>query len=483
MLVSLFKGKLKVSALALLCLSLVACGGDLPRPSDTQSAQSSGRVQKDKTAHIQTQDTAPLDAIGSGLTGEKIKVAIFLPLSGPEAATGQALLRAAVTAVFDAYDPRLLLLPYDTKADIAETETLAHRAVNDGISIVLGPLLANNLAAAGKILEPAGIPIIGFSNDSRIAAPGRFTMGFLPETEVKRVVDYAVSVGLKEQAALIPEGRYGARVRAAFGETLSSAGGTIAAIETYPPDPAAVFEPVKRLSNYDERRKDMRDEIRFLRSLGDDLTDEIAAKLSQSEVLEGITYDAVLLPEGGELLGTLAPLLPFYEIDPNKVKFLGTGLWNDPELLREPPLQGAWFAAPPPAVPTAFLNRLQKNFGEAPPRIATLAYDAMSLVAYLARTPVKPAPNKDVAINLAEGPEDRATSGSDLKSGLFSIERLMRPTGFVGTDGLFRFLSDGTVERSLAVLEINRRGFKVVDPAPKAFPSFGYALRQPALKE
>ena len=462
MLVSMLKEKLKVLAFLCLSLLLAACGPEVPTPAPTQMPPISS-----VTAETGPQEMLPGQAELQGevdiQSAKKVKIAIMLPLSGSEAPTGQALLRAAVTALFDAHDPRLVLLPYDTKADALETEKLAQRAIDEGVSVVLGPLLATNLQAAGEVLEPAGIPIIGFSNDSSVAAPGRFIMGFIPETEVKRVVDHAIEQGLVEQAALIPDGRYGSRVRTAFGDAVSAAGGTIAAIENYPPDPDAVFEPVKRLSNYDERRKAMRDEINFLRSLGDDLTDEIAADLSKSEVLEGITYDAVLLPEGGELLGTLAPLLPFYEIDPNKVKLLGTGLWSDPSLLREPPLQGAWFAAPQPEAPTAFLARLEENFGEAPPRIATLAYDAVSLIAHLVRT------------------FDPDSAGAE--NAPFSSTRLMSETGFSGLDGMFRFLPDGTVERSLAVLEINRRGFQIVDPAPTAFPSFGYALRQPASPE
>jgi len=456
MLASMIKRKLKSIAFLAGLLVLVACGQQVPPPVSQQRPIPEGNEA------LKTEQASISDPIvsESQLPGETIKIAIMLPLSGSESQTGQALLRAAVTALFDAYDPRLILLPLDTRADIVETERMAQRAITEGVSVVLGPLLASNFEAAANILEPAAIPLIGFTNDSSVAAPGRFIMGFMPETEVKRVIDHAISAGLLEYSALIPDGRYGARIRVAFGNAVTSAGGIVAAIENYPPDPEAVFEPVKRLSNYDERRKDMRDEIRFLRSLGDDMTDEIAAKLDKQEVLEGITYDAVLLPEGGELLRTLAPLLPFYEIDPNKVKLLGTGLWSDAGLLREPPLQGAWFAAPSPEGPARFLKRLEESFRDTPPRIATLAYDAVSLIALLSRA-------------------EKPANGSSR----YSADILMNEKGFSGLDGLFRFLPDGTIERSLAVLEINRRGFKVVDAAPLVFPSFGYALRQPASPE
>lgn len=442
------------------CFFLVACGPDIPAPARTVI---NTQPVEDSVENSETELLEQL-AVTEEVDGEKIIVALLLPLSGSEAEIGQALLRSSTMALFDAYDPRLVLLPIDTKASAVGAESAAQRAIDEGASIVLGPLLAGNVSAAGKVLDGSNISLIGFSNDSTIAAAGRFIMGFMPELEVKRVVDYAVSIGLVEYAALVPDGRYGNRVREAFGDAVSGAGASVAAIENYPPDPEAVFEPVKRLSNYDSRRKEMRDEIRFLRALNDDVTDEIANELSKLEVLEGVSYDAVLLPEGGELLKTLGPLLPFYEIDPNKIKLLGTGLWNDDSLLREPPLQGAYFAAPDPVVPNAFLARYAATFGAEPPRITTLAYDAMALVALLARE---------------ESPVDE--NGNKLSR--FSAEVLMSETGFAGLDGLFRFLPDGTVERALAVLEVNRRGFKVVDAAPAAFPSFGYALRQAVSQE
>lgn len=445
-------------------LAVAACGGDVPPPVAVIQTQESRAVVTDEQT---TDQPEPVDEQLAPASEDKpIIVGLFLPLSGAEQDTGKALLKAATMALFDAYDPRIRLLPMDTAGDPDIAERRAREAIDANVSIVLGPLLGTNVQAAGDILGPAGVPMIGFSNDSSVAALGRFVMGFLPEAEVKRIIDYASSQGLSDIGALVPEGRYGRRIRSAFGDTAALAGVTIAAIESYPPDPDALFEPVKRLASYDERRDDVRQEVRFLRSLRDDVTDEIAEKLEDAEVMEGVSFDAVLVPEGGALMRTLAPLLPFYEIDPNRVKLLGTGLWNDVGLLGEPPLQGGWFAAPDPSGPAAFLNRFEETYGVTAPRIATLAYDALALVAKLAREPASP-----VAEDEAGSP---SISDRDPR---FSLERLLSPEGFVGVDGLFRFLPDGTTERSLAILEVNRQGFQIADPAPQSFPSFGYALK------
>lgn len=450
-------------------LFLAGCGGGGPAPETRLSEPLSElAVEPDVEGDVEIgPETFPnLEAVSES---EQVAttVAIMLPLTGAEEDAGKALLRAATMALFDAYDPTLKIVPLDTEGDPVLAEQRAKEAVEMGANIVLGPLLSANVSAVSALLAAANIPMIGFTNDSTAAGPGRLIMGFLPEAEVKRVVDHAIGAGMQTYGALIPMGRYGDRIRTAFGDAAAGSNIVVEAIESYPPDADALFEPVKRLARYDERRDDVRREVRFLRALRDDVTDEIAEKLEDAEVMEGVNFDAVLVPEGGAMMRTLAPLLPFYEIDPNRVKLLGTGLWNDEALLGEPPLQGAWFAAPDPVEAERFLSRYEALYGEVPPRIATLAYDAMSLVAMLARTEQEP----------EAGGTGLANQQAAKVDSRFAVEHFLRPEGFKGVDGLFRFLPDGTTERALAVLEINRRGFIVLDPAPTSFPSFGYALK------
>ena len=84
-------------------------------------------------------------------------------------------------------------------------------------------------------------------------------------------------------------------------------------------------------------------------------------------------------------------------------------------------------------------------FGGIPPRLASIAYDATALAAVLAQ---------------AEGGPK------------FDAGTLTTPTGFQGTDGLFRFLPGGRSERGLAVLELTRANPIVVSPAPRTFQDF-----------
>ncbi|MFQ5347577.1 MAG: penicillin-binding protein activator [Rhodothalassiaceae bacterium] len=377
------------------------------------------------------------------LAPASIRVALLVPLSGGAADVGVALRDAATLALFDAYDPRLALVPYDTGGTPEGARAAARAARDDGAGVVIGPLFADSIAAAAPVLREAGIPLIGFSNDRRVADRGVYLMGFMPDQEVRRIIAFAAARGHRLFAGLFPLSAYGDRVLNSFGPAVLGSGGDVVALARYAPDPDRLADPIRRLAHYDERHAAYEAEVAALEALGDDLSQEILEGLKSRETLEGPGFDAILIAEGDPLLRTLAPLLPYYEIDPDSVQFLGTGLWDDPSLAREPPLRGAWFPAPDPDRPRAFLARLERAFGHPAPRIATLAYDAMALVATLARNPVK---------------EDRFTAAA-----------FTDPAGFLGLDGAFRFRPDGVAERRLAVLGFARGGFTIVDPAAQTF--------------
>ena len=112
------------------------------------------------------------------------------------------------------------------------------------------------------------------------------------------------------------------------------------------------------------------------------------------------------------------------------IQLLGTGLWDNPRVFASPALQGGLYAAPDPSGFRSFAGRYRTKYGGEPVRTATLAYDAVALVAALSRT---------------QGAQR------------FAPETLTNPSGFAGIDGLFRFRADGTNERGLAVMKVGNR--------------------------
>lgn len=397
-----------------------------------------------------------------------VRVAILLPLSGPEARLGQALLNAAQLALFSLSDDSFTILPVDTHGTPEGAAAAARSAIEDGARLILGPLFSPSVAAVAPIARAAGIQVVSFSNDRSVAGNGVYIMGFTPETQIGRIAGYAAARGVRRIAAVVPAGAFGVRVEESLTAAAATNGIAISRIVRYANADTQTLSPlIRRLANYDARRSTLLDRRRELEGKADEASLRALKRLENLETLGDVDFDAVLMPEGGAALRSLAPLLPFYDIDPRKVRMLGTAQWDDPSVATEPSLFGGWFPAPAPEGRQAFEDLYQKTYGEAPPRLASLAYDATALAAVLVRLRAEAARVAASTRNPAGAVPVRSVAD------VFSIEALTAVNGFAGVDGIFRLLPSGLAERGLAVIEVRSRRLTVVSPAPTTFQKNG----------
>lgn len=368
----------------------------------------------------------PLAAAPSGAT---VKVALLVPLSGKNADLGQAMLQAAQLALFDMEYEGIELVPQDTKGSESGARTAAQLAIADGAKLILGPIFANEARAVAPIAQQANVNVISFSTDYTLAQGNVFVMGFLPHIQVERIVQYAAQQRLQRVGIIAPENEYANIVVSAWNVNANRLGMAPAHILRVKPGSADASERIDAFVNGSARMA--------------------AAKAGQP--LPPAPYDAVFMPVGGSEAVSLADALSYYELDPQTVRRLGTGLWDDNNLATQKSLNGAWFAASDPVQRRAFERRYRESYSATPPRLSTLAYDAMSLAVVLAKT----------------GFASYGTPSFDRQS-------ISNPNGFAGVDGIFRFRPDGMAERGLAILEFRNGSMSVVDPAPRSFLRSGY---------
>jgi ABC-type branched-subunit amino acid transport system substrate-binding protein len=309
-------------------------------------------------------------------------------------------------AIAEFKNPNIQLLVKDDGGTPQGAQAAAQQAIAEGAEIIIGPLFAEAVRAVGGVARQRGIPVIAFSTDVSVATRGVYLLSFLPETDVKRIVEYAVSRGKRSFAALMPDSAYGAVVEAAFQQEVSRRGGRIVALEKYPLDPGKLAEPVRRVA-------------------------QAAAHV-----------DSIFIPDGADAVPQVVQALTAAGVNLKRVQLLGTGLWDDPRIFSTAALDGGWYAAPESAGFRSFSGRYRARYNQEPVRTATLAYDAVALVAALVKT---------------QGPQR------------FSEQVLTTASGFAGIDGVFRFHTDGTNERGLAVLRVTPSGGQPISPAPKSF--------------
>lgn len=348
---------------------------------------------------------APPPTVGGG----GVKVGLILPLSagGNAGNAGQAMRNAAELALAEFNNPNVQLLPKDDGGTAQGAQQAAQSAIDEGAEILLGPLFAHSVNSAKQVARSRGIPIIAFSTDSNVASPGVYLLSFLPETDVDRVVTYAILQGKRSFVAMIPSNAYGTVVEGEFKQAVARRGGRVMAIEHY---------------NTEDRAR-----------IGD------AARLIAQAASRA---DALFIPDAGDAVNDVTQALTSSGVNLHQFAILGTQMWDDPKIFSNAALEGGWYPAPDPAGFRAFAERYRARFHQDPPRPAALAYDAVALVAALVKT---------------QGAQR------------FTAEVLTNPSGFAGIDGVFRFRSDGTNQRGLAIMRVTPSGGQIVSPASRNF--------------
>ncbi|MBA2936058.1 penicillin-binding protein activator [Sphingomonas sp. CGMCC 1.13654] len=268
---------------------------------------------------------------------QRDRVAVLVPLSGPEAGIGQSIANAANMALIDSGGQGVRLTMYDTATGAAMA---AQKALSEGNKLILGPLLSDDVRAIAPIAAAQHVPVVAFSNDVSVAGSGIYLLGFTPTESVDRIVSYAKERGLGRLAALVPNGVYGRRASNAMLRAAENTGATVVSMQSFDRSPASLTTAIKRLG-------------------------------------DPKGYDALLIADNGRIALAAAPLV---RKSGSAAKLLGTELWNtEPQLAASKVMSGAWFAAVSDGLYSQFAGKYRARFGKGPYRLSSLGYDSVLL--------------------------------------------------------------------------------------------------------
>ena len=338
-----------------------------------------------------------------------VTIAMILPLAGfgRAAIVGKSLKQAGELALFESGNPAVQLIVKNDDGNATAAASAAQQAIAEGAEIIVGPLFGASVPSVSATARTANVPILALSNDRTVAGGGVYLISDLPEAETERIVSFAIARGKRRFAAFIPTGAYGDAVERAFRNAVMRGGGTIVASERFAPDAKAMLKPAQRIF---------------------DAINQAATTAAPVE--------ALFIPGNQDTLPTLAPQISYANIDTTTTQLLGLSGWEFPNIGRTQALVGGWYTGHDPAEWQAFSKRFALTFGQAPPRVAARAYEAVSL-----------------AISLSGKPKGQR----------FTQANLTMPTGFAGVNGRFSLNLDGTSQRNLAILEVQTHRANRID--------------------
>ena len=368
--------------------------------------------QQTKRPPVNPPPAKPKRIVTPAFNGQKvgngpIRLALLLPISasGGAGQVGKELANAAKLAVRDFGAGRLQVIIKDTKGQAAEASILAAQARDEGASLVLGPLFSANVSSASAVTLPANIPMIGFSSDIARARRGVYLLSFAPDADIRRTLNYGLSLGANKVVALLPDTSYGRLAEQELRRTYDRGSGQVVSVVRYARNSNAMVTAAR----------------------------SVALALSNA--------NAIYIPDGGQAPSLLLNSLKQGGVSLSGLQIMGSGQWESVNK-NDPVLNGAIYAGADKRNFSRYATRYQATYGNTPTATSALAYDAISLSAELIRRN-----NLDP----------------------FNAAAIQSQSGFSGASGIFRFSNNGRLQRGLVVNKIEQGRVTIVSPAPTSF--------------
>ena len=348
-----------------------------------------------------------------------IRVGLLVPLSGEYAALGMEIRRSVEMALFKINNPKIEILFLDTKG--GETAgNAAMTGLNSDVDIFIGPLFTDAVTQARAVTDQlrdgrARPPMLLLSNNVDVAGADRWLMGYLPEQQLDGLLGHAVSTGKRRFALIAQDSLFGQRLLTHASQRLADFGLTPEAVRVLSDD---------ELADETNLKNAIRTFTRYTAPIDD-------APLADSP------FDAVIFAGDPAFALRTAPVLAFYDVGPDRALYLGNALWNQRQLLVEPSLQGGLFSTRPSNLDARFDADWTEIWAEPAGQLARVGFDAMALVAALAKSD-----NRDWS------------------------KQLVSNSGFQGYSGAFRLLPNGRNIRSFELRKIDKGEAKIIRAAP-----------------
>ena len=267
-------------------------------------------------------------------------VAVLLPSSGNFALPAESL-RAAIELGNRHAGGALKLAFFDSGGTPEACVTALEKAtIEQGASLVIGPLLKEEALACAPAAQAIHVPMVTLTSSEEVLAAGDQVFRAMPSTEQQveaLLLETFDTRAMKRYAILHPTTPFGENTARIFADAVAARGGTVTARQSYDPAAKDFRAPAKLLGKKDYKARS--GEFAQLRREA-----ERARQDPDKVVLPPlIDYDAIFIPDSYQRVALIASALAFEEFpvgrfkarrDETPIPLLGLSAWNNDELAR-----------------------------------------------------------------------------------------------------------------------------------------------------
>ena len=263
-----------------------------------------------------------------------------------------------------------------------------------------------------------------------------YIFGLTLEDEVQSILEYSKIAQHKKLAAILPDNTYGKRIKNEIIKFYKNNPTQLVKTIMYSPIDPDFYEISKNISEYEKRKIDLELKINELEMLNTETSRKELKSLKNLDTLGDPPFDSLYIGvENFKQLSMISSILPYYDVDPKKIQYLGNSIWKKDSIIKEPGLNNSLFTSLDHQSVNSFNKEYIKIFNQKPHPIASLAYDAVGLI---------------VSLNKNKKPINPSSLTSE--------------EGFIGINGKFKFHLNGNIERVPSIYKVkNEKLLKVGD--------------------
>ena len=365
---------------------------------------------------------------------EIIAIGLMLPLSGEHYRIGRSLLNSAQYALQKTGQNKIIFYVIDTGNEDTILSEL-YRVLEKNIKLIIGPVFTDKTQKIKNITKEKNIPVISLSNNSELEEKSIYVFGLTLEDEIKMLLSHSNKNGISKYAAIIPQNKYGERVKSKIEYYLSKKNSASIKFIFYDAQNPDFYEISKKISNYEKRKLDLQNKIDILEKENSETAKRQLKKLKKMDTYGELDFEALLiLTQNFEELTNLSSILPYYDVDPKKVQFMGNSIWGKNLSLKEPGLDNGYFTSLDLKNKRKFEEEYLELFKSKAHPLAPLIYDLIGLISKL-----------------------------HTKEDIFNTKKLHSEIGFIGINGWFKFNDTGKVIRNPNLYKIRNQKFLLID--------------------
>ncbi len=306
-----------------------------------------------------------------------LKIGLLAPLSGEYKELGNSLLYSLQLALDEIDDKNVYIVPQDSGSNDKKKLNDAIKEIRSkDVNVVIGPIDNKDFEEVKKFNDTI---FISPSNIDPEFQQNVISIGISFESQMKALVKFIKGQKKNKTVILIPKNNYTSLIES----KLNKLNLNEYKIFKYNPDPKILTGEIEVLTNYSQRKKNLRLRKKMFEDKEDEQSKRQLERLEQKYTLGNVNFDSVIIIDFGNSLKSVLTSLIFTDVDQDKVLFTTVNQWFDESIFYENTVKNLYYPSVNYKEFKRYKDKYFKTFNNFPSEMTILAYDALGLIYYV----------------------------------------------------------------------------------------------------